>query len=450
MALATVVLAADSNPKCGVGSGKCPSDTPCCSQYGECGIGGYCLGGCDPKFSTTLDACTPEPQCQNLDSTFANLDRVADKTKYLGDSSKYDWVADGTPLQFGGNLLLTMDPQSVGTVLASTTYVWYGKISATMKTSRGRGVVSAFILLSDMKDEIDFEWVGADLETTQTNYYWQGVPNYNHGGNISNSDTFENFHTYEIDWQPDQITWSVDGQIGRTLKKSDTFNETTKQYDYPQTPARVQLSLWPGGLSTNDAGTIAWAGGEIDWNSQDIQKFGYYYATFKEVKITCYDPPSDAVGSGKKSYMYNDEAGLENNVVMSDNATVLASFANTGYNMTAKPPKASASGTNSAQPSATDTSGTVPGLDNSGTVGTGSDSTRGGSSDEGVTSGGSSSSSSGGGDDGGSEAGDGTSTFQQGSDTSTTGKAGSEATQQRVTQGSVLAVVIAAVAMMVL
>lgn len=46
-----------------------------------------------------------------------------------------------------------------------------------MKTSRGAGVVSAFILLSDVKDEIDFEFVGTDLETAQSNFYFQGITN---------------------------------------------------------------------------------------------------------------------------------------------------------------------------------------------------------------------------------------------------------------------------------
>lgn len=64
-----------------------------------------------------------------------------------------------------------------GTLLASSHYVWYGKISATMKTSRGAGVVSAFILLSDVKDEIDFEFIGTDLGTAQSNFYFQGITN---------------------------------------------------------------------------------------------------------------------------------------------------------------------------------------------------------------------------------------------------------------------------------
>jgi beta-glucanase (GH16 family) len=95
----------------------------------------------------------------------------------LGDASKSNWVSSGTPLVYGGNLLLTMPPNSVGTLLASTHYVWYGKITAKLKTSRGAGVVTAFILLSDVKDEIDFEFVGVELETAQTNFYFQGITN---------------------------------------------------------------------------------------------------------------------------------------------------------------------------------------------------------------------------------------------------------------------------------
>lgn len=100
---------------------------------------------------------------------------ITAKDKYLGDSSKTDWAMDGLAVPYDDTLLLTMAPGTVGTVLATTTYMWYGTVKAKFKTSRGRGVVTAFILLSDVKDEIDYEFVGVDLETAQTNYYFQGV-----------------------------------------------------------------------------------------------------------------------------------------------------------------------------------------------------------------------------------------------------------------------------------
>lgn len=95
--------------------------------------------------------------------------------KYLGDPSDTDWVADGEPAPFNDNILLTMPADSPGTVLASTTYMWYGNVRARFKTSHGAGVVTAFILLSDVKDEIDFEFVGSELTAAQSNYYFQGA-----------------------------------------------------------------------------------------------------------------------------------------------------------------------------------------------------------------------------------------------------------------------------------
>ncbi|PHH86028.1 hypothetical protein CDD83_10847 [Cordyceps sp. RAO-2017] len=320
--------------KCSLSS-KCPRDAPCCSQYGECGTGAYCLGGCDPRMSFSLEACVPAPVCRSARRRFETLDGVVDIGKYLGDASAADWVAQGEPALHGGNLLLTMAKDSVGTVLASTSYMWYGSVRARLKTSRGRGVVTAFILLSDVKDEIDYEFVGVDLQTAQTNYYFQGVPDYHNSGNISLSDTFRNFHDYEIRWTPDKIEWLVDGQLGRSKLRRDTWNETTQQWQFPQTPARVQLSVWPGGLASNAKGTIQWAGGEIDWDADDVRSAGYFYATVAEVEMDCYDAPGRA-GPGShagKSYTYSAARGTNDTVVDGDRPTVLGSLDATGLDM---------------------------------------------------------------------------------------------------------------------
>jgi beta-glucanase (GH16 family) len=135
------------------------------------------LGGCDPLSSFSLDSCVPAPVCKSQKYTWSDTKRVTSKTKYLGDSSKTDWVMDGLAVEYDNTLLLTMAPGTVGTVLATSTYMWYGNVKARFKTSRSQGVVTAFILLSDVKDEIDYEFVGADLETAQTNYYFQGITN---------------------------------------------------------------------------------------------------------------------------------------------------------------------------------------------------------------------------------------------------------------------------------
>lgn len=117
------------------------------------------------------------PVCQSKNYDFANLDGIMANTKYLGDASKADWSSSGEPAEYDSSVLLTLSQGTVGTLLASTHYVWYGKVSAKMKTSAGAGVVTAFILMSDTKDEIDFEFIGADLMTAQTNFYSLGVTN---------------------------------------------------------------------------------------------------------------------------------------------------------------------------------------------------------------------------------------------------------------------------------
>lgn len=314
-------------------SNKCPEDTPCCSQYGECGTGSYCVGTCNPQFSFNLTSCVPAPVCKSGDHTFTSTDKIVRNTKYLGDADSYDFVVNNDILQFDDAVLLTMANQSTGTVLTSTRAVWYGKVSATLKTARTQGVVSSFILMSGVRDEIDYEFIGSFLEVAQTNFYWQGLLDYTHSRNVSLSDTFENYHTYELDWTEDSITWSIDGQVGRVLNKADTYNSTTDNYDYPQTPSFVQVSLWPGGLASNPEGTINWAGGEVDWNAADIQDPGYFYVTLKDISVSCYDAPSGTTTSGSKAYVYKDVAGLSGNVEITDDDFVLGSFEAVGFDM---------------------------------------------------------------------------------------------------------------------
>lgn len=238
--------------------------------------------------------------------------------------------------------------------------------------------------------------------------------------NITNiSDTYANFHEYEIQWTPDTVTWLVDGVAGRTLKKSDTWNASSNSWNYPQTPARVQLSIWPGGASTNAQGTIDWAGGAIDWNSADIQQFGYDFATVQSVSIECYNADSAPGTNNAVSYYYDNAAGTNNTVVNGKNDTVLASFVATGTDMDAGASSASASG-------AAATVATVPGQSSSG---------NGNSAGIGDTSSGSSSGSSGGASSSGSSSTDCASDVTEFSQSCTTGSASTSSAAAGVVTG---------------
>ena len=196
------------------------------------------------------------------------------------------------------------------------------------------------------------------------------------GQNISVSNTVSNTHTYMIDWQPDSLSWYIDGKLQRTKSRNETYNSTTQQYHYPQSPSRVQLSLWPAGLSSNGEGTIEWAGGLVDWNSQYMQN-GYYYAMVSDVSVKCYDPPDGWNNNfGNKAYYYENTYGTNDTVAIGNNNTQLASFYATG-NDPKKDPNAAASsaaaGSSKTASSATQsaTPETVPGVSGGGAAGIG-------------------------------------------------------------------------------
>ncbi|KAF2090008.1 glycoside hydrolase family 16 protein, partial [Saccharata proteae CBS 121410] len=438
---AVSVVHASSIPTCGPGN-LCPESAPCCSQYGQCGVGGFCVNGCDPIYSHALDSCVPASVCNSNDYTINGLDGIVAIDDYLGDASTGNWVATGNPLAYKNNqVLLTMAESTVGTLLASTHYVWYGKISAKLRTSQGAGVVTAFIMMSDVRDEIDFEFVGVDTAHAQSNYYSQGVTNYNNGDELATSDTVSNEHEYTIDWQPDTLTWSIDGNVMRTLKRADTWNATVNRFDYPQTPSRVMLSLWPAGLSSNGEGTISWAGGLVDWNSPYMQN-GYYYASVSSVTVECYEPPSGANVTGSKSYVYNDYDGTNTTVAIVDEEVILASFYATGENPDTDPNAKSSASSSEVE--------TIPGMS-----GVGNRGDNGAQASGAANSGNSDSSSSGSSDSSGGQSSglsSGSSTFSQGNAGSSGGSSGASGlTNGRdVVGGSIFAVCVAVVGLLVL
>jgi beta-glucanase (GH16 family) len=258
---------------------------------------------------------------------------MVEQIKYLGNTTDIDFVYTGSVEDDDDSVRIKMNKNSGGSVISSTFYIWYGKASFKYKTSHNAGVISAGILFSQVQDEIDFEFVGSQLTIAESNFYFEGIPSYTNSLNLNTSDTYEDWHTYEIDWTEDSITWSIDGNAMRTLNKEDTLNTTSNMYEFPQTPSRIQFSIWPGGASSNAPGTIEWSGGPIDWNAPDFQDPGYLFSALDTVEIECYDPPSSAQTQGKAdvSYIYDGKGFMENNVILSDKQTWMKNLGNTGF-----------------------------------------------------------------------------------------------------------------------
>lgn len=183
-------------------------------------------------------------------------------------------------------------------------------------------------------------------------------------------------HTYTIDWQPDYISWAVDNKVQRTTFRNETYNSTTGQYHFPQSPSRIQLSLWPAGLPKNGQGTIDWAGGEISWNSPYMQN-GYYYAMVKDITVECYNPPSGYQNHGSDVYYYTSTAGTNDTIATGKNSTILASFYSTGnkpkFDPNASKSSSSATGTKTSSATASASTsaevGTIPGISGAGSHG---------------------------------------------------------------------------------
>ncbi|AAS51998.1 ADR078Cp [Eremothecium gossypii ATCC 10895] len=327
----------------------CPKEWPCCSQYGQCGSGPLCISGCNPKFSHSPESCVPVPALLPQLEIVASDDKgvylemsgqPALVTKFQRKSSaqllevhheeqqygvsaleqdlnsrglihfpdymitskpkvaremleQYDFIHSGFISVDGKSesLILGMPKKTTGSLISSSKVFLYGRAAVTMKTSRGPGVITAIVFMSSTQDEIDYEFVGSELHTVQTNYYYQGELNHSRMRRHSlPSNSHEEYHIYEVDWDAERIHWMVDGEIVRTLYKRDTWDPVHKIYKYPQTPMMLQISLWPAGTPDAPQGTIEWAGGLIDWeNAPDIKAHGQLAAQIQRVAITPYN-----------------------------------------------------------------------------------------------------------------------------------------------------------------
>ncbi|KNZ58966.1 hypothetical protein VP01_1825g1 [Puccinia sorghi] len=204
----------------------------------------------------------------------------------------------------------TNDKLGDGSTLNSTFSLLYGKVSFTMAASDVRGAVSALVLLGTFTaDEIDVEVVGGDPKHWQTNVFrpapgeteplygvFGGVHAYPKDGYCATT------HTYTIDWSPSGITWSVDGNVVRTLTPEQTLHNG--QRHFPSALSRVQIGLWD---ASSPLGTSGWANGPIPWSVYQISLSVMWYswlifvfffcrnqrqrkpisATIKSVKVEC-------------------------------------------------------------------------------------------------------------------------------------------------------------------
>lgn len=253
---------------------------------------------------------TPTPNvCRQYTDHFTSGVRIKSEDNYNGNPKSADWVdlsGDSKTLHLttgGGLEMRVLSPGKVttkngannkvgqGATINSTYLLNYGAVEARMKVSPVPGIVTAFITMSDQGDEVDWEWVGKADKSAQSNYYYNGIPDYSHGkvhpvtpkGKISPIiDDTKEWAVFRLELQPDYIRWLINGNIVRTVFKNQTAQGKPPVYHFPSRKTRVQLGIWD---SSFDAGTAAWANGPVDWNH-----LGKYVSAYVDyVKIEC-DP----------------------------------------------------------------------------------------------------------------------------------------------------------------
>lgn len=109
----------------------------------------------------------------------------------------------------------------------------YGYYSVSMKPAKCDGIISSFFTYTwGPWDEIDIEFLGHDTTIVQFNYYTNGVGGHEYFYELG-FDASEDFHEYGFDWQPDSITWYVDGVAVYRVTKN-----------IPSAPGHIMMNLW--------------------------------------------------------------------------------------------------------------------------------------------------------------------------------------------------------------
>ncbi|KAI9438562.1 glycosyl hydrolases family 16-domain-containing protein [Lactarius indigo] len=159
----------------------------------------------------------PNPICQSTNYTFTDQTRIySNASLFDGNAAAYDWVLNQGDVSItnssGGELVLMHTQNNGGTRISSTRYVHYGKITAMMKTGRWNGVVTAFATMSNVKDEIDWGFPGASTTSGQRIFYWQGNIPAETQSVVENGDTYSDYCSFTINWQPNNLTFLLDNK----------------------------------------------------------------------------------------------------------------------------------------------------------------------------------------------------------------------------------------------
>ncbi|KAG2186042.1 hypothetical protein INT43_002480, partial [Umbelopsis isabellina] len=232
-----------------------------------------------------------ESACKSGHWDFASM-------KELGD----DWVQTDGPLDFSSEgLVMRLEPPTnfeqydddrgetlnahlgTGFGMNATFYMQYGRVTARMRASTVKGIITNFVNMGDNGDEIDTEFVGGHPERFESNYFWgqQLIYTVNGGKHaITSPNGIADMHEYTINWTPERLEWYLDGTLVRTRLQSDTCGDNGCVY--PTAPTVIQVGIWDGSRETP-----AWSTGPVDWSNMSEEERNGIYGVLESITVEC-------------------------------------------------------------------------------------------------------------------------------------------------------------------
>ncbi|KAF2863168.1 glycoside hydrolase family 16 protein [Piedraia hortae CBS 480.64] len=276
--------------------------------------------GCNP-----LKATCPED---------VGLDASSFTSDFKKPNANASWSAAAyTDMTYGQNgAEFSIQKATQAPTVSTDFYFLFGRVDVRMKAAPGQGIISSIVLMSDTKDELDWEFTGGNNKQVQTNFFGKGnTTDYNRATYESVSNPQDEWHTYSFDWNSERINWLIDGQVVRTLKNDDPL--TNGGSNYPQTPMQLKLGNWCGGCDGQSPGTVQWAGGRTTFGDKP-------YVMYVDSASITNDNPA-------KSYRYGDKSGSWQSIEITQ-----------GNNSTSDSSTSSSAPSSKPQGSATRSSGT--------------------------------------------------------------------------------------------
>lgn len=126
-----------------------------------------------------------------------------------------------------------------GAELRSVDSFLYGRFEVRFKPANGDGLVASFFTYNDLNpttpwNEIDLEILGRYDDVLDFVTITSGQNIHKHNQLVA-FDPHVHFHTYVIEWTPDQVTWFVDGiEFTQDQPHVATLTE----------PQKIMMNIW--------------------------------------------------------------------------------------------------------------------------------------------------------------------------------------------------------------